>query len=74
MSETICFCTNRNEDEVIEVIQRVVKADDQFSDELVDKVHASLDDDNNGETPRCRGCVGDLEMLIKEYLANGGKL
>ena len=53
-------------------VEEIIQPEEAFSKELVQKVHASL---NNEEAPvgRCFGCVGEIEELVEIYIERRDK-
>lgn len=64
-SPLVCFCTEKTEDEVKQVIRDNMKPDTDIDNALVFNVHKAL----AGEAVmgRCCGCMDEVEELMVKY-------
>lgn len=64
-SPLVCFCTEKRESEVKEVIRNCIKPDAMVDNAMVFQVHKAL----AGEAVmgRCCGCMDEVEDLMVSY-------
>lgn len=64
-SPLVCFCTEKNVEEVRVAIRTHMKPEDEVNNELLYNIHKSLADGQF--MGRCCGCMDEIEDMMVSY-------